>query len=219
VLQHWKALSEQERKEWEDKAAEEQKRYLQECIERASSDPSALADSGESEGESEGGDGEGADAGDDVLTLRVPQARVTRILRCNKDIGKISRDACFLVGKATEDFLEQCVADASRVTARSGRKTIMMRDIITSMREAKNPDALQIFLDEFQPLREPKAVPSKKATASKKRAGAGKAATGKAAASAATEAGADGDDASGDAAHSDSGATGKAGKAAKVQRT
>ena len=29
VLRHWKALSEQERKEWEDKAAKEQKRYLQ----------------------------------------------------------------------------------------------------------------------------------------------------------------------------------------------
>ena len=76
----------------------------------------------------------------------MPMSRVTRVLRNNRDVGKIERGAIFLIAKATESFLERSVWDAARVTSRSNRKTIMLRDLITSMHEQANPESMQVFL-------------------------------------------------------------------------
>jgi len=179
-LQHWQALSEQERKHWEDRAAEEQRRYLQDCVEAAVAD----LESGN------GGDGEAGEREED-LALQLPMSRITRVLRNNRDIGKIERGAIFTIAKATESFLERCVWDAARVTSRSHRKTIALRDLITSMHEHTNPESVQVFLgahrpstraprryllrptappraDEFQTPRAEPAKPAKRASGAKR---------------------------------------------------
>eukprot|EP00316_Scyphosphaera_apsteinii_P009057 CAMPEP_0119326412 /NCGR_PEP_ID=MMETSP1333-20130426/68333_1 /TAXON_ID=418940 /ORGANISM="Scyphosphaera apsteinii, Strain RCC1455" /LENGTH=253 /DNA_ID=CAMNT_0007334719 /DNA_START=95 /DNA_END=856 /DNA_ORIENTATION=+ len=185
VMAHWKALSEQERREWEDKATEAQQKYLKECMERAAAacdGEDEVEGKREAQGDADGDmDCENSEDGhvnddDDMQTLTLPLARVTRIVRCNKDIGKIGRDACFLVVKATEHFLERCVTEALRATARRNAKTIMLRDILTSMRERPDRESVQIFLDEFQPLKEMNP-PSKKSSSGKKRPASSKGTT------------------------------------------
>ena len=60
---------------------------------------------------------------------------------------KIGRDACFLVTKAAEQFLERATWDAARSTIRNQRKTIAHRDVVASMREHANPESMQIFYE------------------------------------------------------------------------
>ena len=172
----WKALLAEEKKEWEERAAAAREVYLRECVEKeqAKKDAGAGAGDGEGEGEGEGEEDEdeevpkkGAggripEADEEWLAVQLPMARVSRILRYNKDVAKISRDACFLVTKSTEAFLERRVSDAARLTARQNRKTIMLKDLLTSLEQSDNVDALQYFIDEFQPPAEPSAQPKKR---------------------------------------------------------
>lgn len=107
MLPLWKALPDNERREWEDKASEEQKRYLQECTERVAAGASASA----------AGDGdEPSVSGLEDLPVQLPLARVTKIIRLNKEVMKAGRDACYLITKATESFLERSTWEAARVT-------------------------------------------------------------------------------------------------------
>ena len=46
--------------------------------------------------------------------------------------------------------------DAARVTSRNSRKTLMLRDFMSSLHEHPNPEAVQVFLDEFQVPKETK---------------------------------------------------------------
>jgi len=191
----WRALPDEEKKEWEERAVLTQKRFLQECLDKeraeggegggdgeADADADAEADAdadadADDERREKGGGGLTIEDSEDALSVHLPQARVSRILRCNKDVGKISRDACFLVAKATEQFLERRVFEAARLTARQSRKTIMVRDILTSMQQSDSVEALQLFIDEFQPPGEPRMPkPSKRAPSEPRRpSAAGKA--------------------------------------------
>ena len=71
---------------------------------------------------------------------------MTKIIKLNGDLLKISRDACFLTARVTELFLERAVVEAAGEAARGGRKTVTLKDIITSMRNHPNPESLQAFV-------------------------------------------------------------------------
>ena len=98
-------------------------------------------------------------------------ARVTKIIKLNGDLIKISRDACFLTARVTELFLERVVADAASTTSTAGRKTVTLRDIVTSMRGHPNPEALQAFVGAPPPPRPPphRAAPRRAAPAARHR--------------------------------------------------
>ena len=178
VSRLWSALPEQERREWDNKAREEEKRLIQELKDRPDG-------AGEEAGVSQAGD-ESEEEDRNLLALQLPfgarlsrrtapfsrqmprrpiaplpwvhrrrppppAARVTKIIKLNGDLLKISRDACFLTARMTEFFLERAVMEAAGTTARAGRKTVTLRDIITSMRGHANPEALQAFVGAAPP--------------------------------------------------------------------
>ena len=88
-------------------------------------------------------------------------ARVTKIIKLNGDLLKISRDACFLTARVTELFLERAVVDAAGTTSKAGRKTVTLRDIVTSMRGHPNPEALQAFVGAAPPHPPPRSNPNR----------------------------------------------------------
>ena len=88
-------------------------------------------------------------------------ARVTKIIKLNVDLLKISRDACFLTARVTELFLERAVVDAAGTTSKAGRKTVTLRDIVTSMRGHPNPEALQAFVGAAPPHPHPRPNPNR----------------------------------------------------------
>ena len=98
---------------------------------------------------------------------------MTKIIKLNNDLVKISRDACFLMARVTELFVERSVIEAAGTTARAGRKTVMLSDILASMRNSPNPEAMQAFVDEMMlppPKHESKPKPKpKRAPSAKKR--------------------------------------------------
>ena len=88
-------------------------------------------------------------------------ARVTKIIKLNGDLLKVSRDACFLTARVTELFLERAVVDAAGTTSKAGRKTVTLRDIVTSMRGHPNPEALQAFVGATPPHPHPRPNPNR----------------------------------------------------------
>jgi len=216
VARLWNLLPEQERREWDNKAREEEKRYIQELRDRPDG---ASAEGEEAAGVSQAGD-ESDEEGRNLLALQLPfgahssrgrtapcsrrvprrpphapppfrdppstrhanimsrhrptgprAARVTKIIKLNGDLIKISRDACFLTARVTELFLERVVADAASTTSTAGRKTVTLRDIVTSMRGHPNPEALQAFVGAPPPPRPPphRAAPRRAAPAARHR--------------------------------------------------
>ena len=98
MMQLWKALPESERKEYETRADEEQKRYLDECFNKYKSGGADLA---EDLAEEEEEDSAPERVGAEELAVQLPLARVTKIIKLNNELVKIGRDACFLVTKAS----------------------------------------------------------------------------------------------------------------------
>jgi histone H3/H4 len=154
VMDYWRALSDAERKPWEDKAAEACDTYFRECTERAQEgeaegEEEEPEDEGGDEGGDEGADGEELGEGADTA-LAFPLARVKRFIRASmestKDVSKFGNEATFATVKSVETFLERCVWDAARVTQRKGRKTISFQDVVTSMRTHAIPEAMQFFV-------------------------------------------------------------------------
>ena len=169
----WSGLPEQERREWENKAREEERRQIEAIKERVEAGAS-----GEGVEEAEAGDEivpEDDEEDKSLLALQLPFARVTKIIKLNNDLVKISRDACFLMARVTELFVERSVIEAAGTTARAGRKTVMLSDILASMRNSPNPEAMQAFVDELMlppPKDESKPKPKpkpKRAPIAKKR--------------------------------------------------
>ena len=181
----FKALPGAQRRVFEAKAVEQQKRYFKECREKALAAIEAGAamaddDDGEEEEDDNGdeeGEGEAEGEANDEVRVQLPLARVTRIIKLHPDTGKYGREACFMVVKATEAFLERTVWEAAATATRSQRKTIMLRDITGSMRRNPNPESMQAFVEEFQPIppkpEKPVKGKGRKGGGKKKAAGSG----------------------------------------------
>jgi len=77
----------------------------------------------------------------------LPFSRVQKIIRADKEISIIAKDATFLISLATEEFIKR-LADASRrVAEREKRTTVQHKDIATIVRKADE----FLFLEEIIP--------------------------------------------------------------------
>ena len=150
VMDYWRALSDADRKPWEDQAAKACAAYLEEVMQRAKELEGDEGDDDEDEEPADqGGEDGGAEGADeDAASCILPISRLKKIVRANTEVPTLSKEAVFGVGKATETFLERCVWDAARVTSREKRKTISFRDVVTSMRQHPCPESMQFFVGE-----------------------------------------------------------------------
>ncbi|KAK8380053.1 hypothetical protein O3P69_016596 [Scylla paramamosain] len=91
--------------------------------------------------ELQGVEGDGEEGG--RAGLRLPLARVKRIMKADPALQLASQDAVFVIAKATELFVESLVEEAYQYTRKAGRKTVSRRDVDNSVEAI---DALA-FLD------------------------------------------------------------------------
>lgn len=135
-------------------------------------------DEGEDGAEDAGADdesGEGAALKRELRELsriQFPYARVLKVMKLQDEVGNVNKLAGVVVNKALECFVERCVLEAASFTARKGRKTIYLKDVLGSMKAHANPEAMQHFVEEFQippPPAEPKKKPKKRASGAKKK--------------------------------------------------
>lgn len=172
IIEYWRNLSDAERRPYEEKAAQHCSAYMEECTQR---ERQRMADGDANDGgegeedevddaDGEGGDGD-AEGGKGEAALHFPVSRVKKVITQGLEMPRnFGRESIFAVTKSVEFFLERCVWDAARVTAREGRKTLSFKDVVTSMRQHPCPESMQFFVEEFQPKPDP---PEPKKPASK----------------------------------------------------
>ena len=68
---------------------------------------------------------------------------------CCEQVSKISKEAVFLVTKATELFLEKLVVESSKCTAADHRKTLLYKDLANAIREEHNFEVCEFCHDDF----------------------------------------------------------------------
>ncbi|KAL9711127.1 DNA-directed DNA polymerase epsilon, subunit C [Leucoagaricus gongylophorus] len=90
--------------------------------------------------------------------LILPFSRVQRVIKADKDIPMIARDAIFLIGLATESFIAELAVAAHRVAAKEKRTTVQHKDIATVVRKADE----FMFLEDILPYTTSPSVPEKK---------------------------------------------------------
>jgi len=120
VGEKWKQLDDDEKQAYKDKAEASNAVAVQLHAERV-----------EAEGGEEGGDGDG-DGGDDGdgTNVSLPLARVKRIMRLDKEVKHTSVDACKVITRAAELFLENLVEGSFACMKTSKRKTIKYTDLM-----------------------------------------------------------------------------------------
>lgn len=91
----------------------------------------------------------------------LPLSRVQKIIKADKDLPMVARDAAFLISMATEEFIRRLAQASQRVAEREKRATVQQRDVANVTRRADE----FFFLDEIisgpQPTtakRKPKAL-------------------------------------------------------------
>ncbi|KAI0372254.1 histone-fold-containing protein, partial [Pilatotrama ljubarskyi] len=95
----------------------------------------------------------------------LPYSRVQKILKADKDLVMVQREATFLISRATEEFIGRLAEAAQRLAERERRTTVQAKDIVATVRRAEE----FAFLEELfpwseleQPVkRKPKAVREK----------------------------------------------------------
>ncbi|EIW59602.1 uncharacterized protein TRAVEDRAFT_122509 [Trametes versicolor FP-101664 SS1] len=95
----------------------------------------------------------------------LPFSRVQKILKADKDLCMVQREAAFLISLATEDFVARFTEAIQRSAGREGRATVQGKDVITTVRRAEE----FAFLEELFPWssleapakRKPKALQEK----------------------------------------------------------
>ncbi|EAU85923.2 hypothetical protein CC1G_02946 [Coprinopsis cinerea okayama7 len=78
----------------------------------------------------------------------LPLARVQKIIKADKDIPIVAKDATFLISLATEEFIRRITEAGARVANRENRTTVQGRDIASV---AKRVDEF-LFLDDILPF-------------------------------------------------------------------
>ncbi|KIK20021.1 hypothetical protein PISMIDRAFT_52851, partial [Pisolithus microcarpus 441] len=72
------------------------------------------------------------EAGKSVL----PFSRVQKIIKVDKDLPMVARDATFLISMATEEFIKRLAQASQKVAEREKRSTVQQRDVATVTRRA-----------------------------------------------------------------------------------
>ncbi|KAF9068638.1 hypothetical protein BDP27DRAFT_1327039 [Rhodocollybia butyracea] len=81
----------------------------------------------------------------------LPFSRVQKIIKADKDIPIIARDATFLISLAAEEFIKRLCQAGKRVAEKERRTTVQHKDIATVVRKADE----FMFLDEIISLTQP----------------------------------------------------------------
>ncbi|KAF8908995.1 histone-fold-containing protein [Gymnopilus junonius] len=77
----------------------------------------------------------------------LPFARVQKIIKADKDIPIVAREATFLIAVATEEFIKRLTEAGQQVAHREKRATVQHRDIATVVRRADE----FLFLEDIMP--------------------------------------------------------------------
>ena len=177
AIEAFRALSEEDRNTWSEKAASAQEAYLQESTKRFLEAGADDEDEGE---DGEDGDGDGDDAEEDTETsgfegpLRIAVSKVKKLaekgLSDTLTVSRVSKEANFAFGKAAELFVEHLAWSTLRVMSRDTRKTMTLSHVTSAMRMSSAPEAFQYFLEELQPAPpEPPPPPPPKKRAPKEK--------------------------------------------------
>lgn len=70
-------------------------------------------------------------------TLRVPKGSVKRIMKMDDEVKMVAADAVFLMGKATELFLESFVTASHTNTVKDKRRVVTYNDAFLAVRDAE----------------------------------------------------------------------------------
>jgi len=88
-----------------------------------------------------------------------PVSRVRKILKADRELPMVSREAVLLISLATEEFVRRISEASYRLAARENRATVQRKDIASVCRRADE----YFFLEEIIPLYEVEpAVPTKR---------------------------------------------------------
>ncbi|OSD07131.1 histone-fold-containing protein [Trametes coccinea BRFM310] len=95
----------------------------------------------------------------------LPYTRVQKILKADKELVMVQREAAFLISRATEEFIGRLAEAAQKLAERERRTTVQAKDIVATVRRAEE----FAFLEELFPWseldqaarRKPKALQDK----------------------------------------------------------
>ncbi|KAF8237119.1 histone-fold-containing protein, partial [Tricholoma matsutake] len=88
----------------------------------------------------------------------LPFARVQKIIKADKDIPMVAKDATFLISIATEEFIKRLSEASKSVAEREKRSTVQHKDIATAVRRVDE----FIFLEEIIPWLSSESVTKRK---------------------------------------------------------
>ncbi|XP_023547243.1 putative transcription factor C16C4.22 [Cucurbita pepo subsp. pepo] len=95
----------------------------------------------------------------EAIRPEFPMGRIKKIMKLDKDIGKVNSEALFLVSCATELFLELLAEKSSEVAAEKKRKTVKLEHIRIAV---KRHQSISDFLLDSLPLpSQPSDAPAK----------------------------------------------------------
>ncbi|KAI0657344.1 histone-fold-containing protein [Cubamyces menziesii] len=77
----------------------------------------------------------------------LPYSRVQKILKADKDLVMVQREAAFLISRATEEFIGRFAEAAQKLAERERRTTVQAKDVVATVRRADE----FAFLEELFP--------------------------------------------------------------------
>ncbi|KAK7686607.1 hypothetical protein QCA50_010207 [Cerrena zonata] len=97
----------------------------------------------------------------------LPFSRVQKILKADKELPIVAKEAAFLISLATEEFIKQLAEEICISAQRESRVTVQYRDVASIVRKSDK----FMFLDEIVPWQNPDVPAKRKAAAHKDKAG------------------------------------------------
>ncbi|KAI0685069.1 hypothetical protein BC835DRAFT_1386080 [Cytidiella melzeri] len=98
-----------------------------------------------------------------------PVSRIQKILKADKELPMVTREAVLLVSLATEEFVKRLAEASHRLALRENRSTVQRKDVASVCRRADE----YFFLEEIIPLYEPELATKRKPKALDKAAAGG----------------------------------------------
>ena len=81
--------------------------------------------------------------------VQLPISRISKVIRTDKDVNKVGRDALFAIAKSTELFLESLALQSAAVVSKDRRKTIQYKDFMDGLQQHPKPASVQFVVDEL----------------------------------------------------------------------
>jgi len=93
----------------------------------------------------------------------LPFSRVQKILKADKELPIVAREATFLISLATEEFIKRIAEESRIVASRENRITVQYKDVANVVRRTEK----FMFLDEIVPFQPPQTNPQPRQRKSK----------------------------------------------------